>query len=103
MIDYGLPLAIASNFNPGSCPSGDMKFMLSLACFHMKLNTPQAIHAATLNGAYAMGLSKSHGSITKGKTANLFISKAIPSIDFIPYAFNTNIIDTIILKGKIQS
>ncbi|MCL1973886.1 MAG: imidazolonepropionase [Bacteroidetes bacterium] len=103
MIDYGLPVALASNYNPGSCPSGDMKFILSLACIKMKLNTKQAINAATLNGAYAMGLSRSHGSIAKGKIANLFITQAIPSLDFIPYAFNAQIIDTIILKGKIIS
>jgi len=101
MIDYGLPLAIASNYNPGSCPSGDMKFMMSLACIKMKLNTQQAIHAATLNGAYAMGISESHGTIAKGKVANLFITKEIPSIDFIPYAFNTSIIDKIIVNGKV--
>ena len=101
MIDYGLPVAIASNYNPGSCPSGDMKFMMSLASICMKLNTQQVINAATLNGAYAMGLSHSHGSFAKGKVANLFITKPIPSLDFIPYAFNSQIIDTIILKGKI--
>ena len=100
MIDYGLPVALASNYNPGSCPSGDMKFMMSLACINMKLNTQQAINAATINGAYAMGISDTHGSIARGKVANLFITKAIPSLDFIPYAFNTQIIDTIILKGK---
>ncbi|MDR2586585.1 MAG: imidazolonepropionase [Prevotellaceae bacterium] len=101
MIDYGLPLAIASNYNPGSCPSGDMKFMMSLACINMKLNTQQAINAATINGAYAMDLSHSHGSISKGKVANLFITKPIPSLDSIPYSFNSQIIDTIILKGRI--
>ena len=101
MIDWGLPLALASNYNPGSCPSGDMKFMMSLACIKLKLNTIQAIHAATLNAAYAMGISESHGTIAKGKVANLFITKEIPSLDFIPYAFNTSIIDTIILNGKI--
>jgi imidazolonepropionase len=101
MIDYGLPLAIASNYNPGSCPSGNMKFMMSLACIKMKLNTQQAIHAATINGAYAMGLHESHGSITKGKVANLFITKAIPSLDYIPYSFNTQIIDMVILKGTV--
>lgn len=103
MIDYGLPVALASNYNPGSCPSGDMKFMMSLACIYMKLNTQQVINAATLNGASAMGLSQSHGSIAKGKTANLFITQALPSLDFIPYTFNSQIIHTIILKGKIIS
>ena len=103
MIEYGLPLALASNYNPGSCPSGDLKFMMSLASIHMKLNTQQVINAATLNGAYAMGLSHSHGSIAKGKVANLFLTKEIPSLDYIPYSFNTQIIDTIILKGKITT
>ena len=103
MIEYGLPLALASNYNPGSCPSGDMKFMVSLACINMKLNTQQAIHAATINGAYAMGLSKSHGSIAKGKVANLFITEDISSLDVVPYAFNTPLINKIILKGKIIS
>jgi len=100
MIDFGLPVALASNYNPGSCPSGDMKFMMSLACIKMKLNTQQVINAATINGAYAMGLSHSYGSIARGKVANLLITKKIPSLDFIPYSFNTPVIDTVILEGK---
>jgi len=103
MIDYGLPVALASNYNPGSCPSGDMKFMMSLACINLKMNPQEAINAVTLNGAYAMGISDTHGSIARGKVANIFITKPIPSYAFLPYAFNTPIIDTIILKGKIIS
>jgi imidazolonepropionase len=101
MIEYGLPVALASNYNPGSCPSGDMKFMMSLASINMKLNTQQVIHAATINGAYAMGLSHTHGSIARGKAANVFITKPIPSYAFLPYAFHTPLVEQVILKGKL--
>lgn len=101
MIAYGLPVALASNYNPGSCPSGDMRFMMSLGCIKMKLNTQEVINAATLNGAYGMGISEFHGTIARGKVANLFITKEIPSLDFIPYSFNTPIIETILLNGKV--
>ena len=100
MIDAGLPVALASNYNPGSSPGGDMKFILSLACIQMKMTPEEAIHAATVNGAYAMGISETHGSITRGKKANVFITKAIPTYEFLPYAFSTNLIDTVILNGK---
>ncbi len=102
MIDAGLPLALASDFNPGSSPSGNMNLMIAIACIQYKMTPEEAIHAATINSAYAMGLSKSHGSITIGKKANVFITKAIPSLGFIPYAFGSNLIETIILNGKIQ-
>lgn len=101
IIDYGIPVALATNYNPGSCPSGNMQFEMALACIAMKLTPAEAINACTLNGAYAMGVEDVLGSITKGKKANLFITKEIPSVDFIPYAFTTPFIDTIILNGEI--
>lgn len=101
IIDNDLPLAIASDYNPGSTPSGDMKFVISLACIKMKMIPEEAINAATLNSAAAMGLSDSLGSITRGKIANLIITEPIPSINFIPYAYTTPIIKQVILNGKI--
>ncbi len=101
MIEAGLPLALASNYNPGSSPAGDMKFMLSLACIQMKMTPEEAINAATINSAYAMGLSATHGSIARGKTANVFITKPISSYEFIPYAFTTPLVRTIVLNGEV--
>ncbi|MDX5348679.1 MAG: amidohydrolase family protein, partial [Hymenobacteraceae bacterium] len=100
MIDNGLPIALASDYNPGSCPSGNMPFILSLACVKLKMNPEEAINAATINAAYAMGLEQTHGSIAKGKTGNVFITKPMPSYAFMPYAFGSNHIETIILEGK---
>lgn len=100
IIDAGLPLAIASDFNPGTTPSGNMNFVVSTACIKMRLTPEEAINAATINGAYAMGLSKTHGSITKGKVANLIITKEIPSYGYIPYAFGSDLIDGVIIDGK---
>lgn len=100
VIDEGLPLAVASDYNPGSTPSGDMKFVISLACIKMRLLPAEAINAGTMNSAYAMGLSKDYGSITKGKVANFYITKPIPSVDFIPYAYTTPIIDRLFLRGE---
>jgi len=99
IIDAGLPLALASDYNPGSSPSGNMNFVVATACIKMKLSPEEAINAATINGAYAMGISESHGSITKGKKANLIITKEIPSYGFLPYAFGSNNIDQVILNG----
>ncbi|MGB5263266.1 MAG: amidohydrolase family protein, partial [Lutimonas sp.] len=101
MIDSGLPLALATDFNPGSSPTGNMHFVVATACIKMKLTPEEAINAATLNGAYAMNLSHSHGSITKGKKANLIITKPIPSYSFIPYAFGSDLIENVILNGKL--
>lgn len=101
IIDNNLPLAIASDYNPGSTPSGDMKFVVSLACIKMKMIPEEAINAATLNSAAAMGLSDKLGSISKGKIANLIITEPIPSINFIPYAYTSPIIKHVILNGKI--
>lgn len=100
MIDAGLPVAISSDFNPGSCPSGNMNQMISLACILYKMTPEEAIIASTTNSAYAMGLSKSHGSIAVGKKANMFVTKEIPSYNFIPYSFGSVLIDTIVLNGK---
>lgn len=101
MIKAGLPVAIASDFNPGSSPSGNMKFMMSLACINYKMLPEEAINATTINTAYAMGLSEELGSIAIGKKANLFITKEIPSIEFMPYAYASDLIDTVILGGEI--
>ena len=101
IIDSGLPLAIASDYNPGSSPSGNMNFVVSTACIKMKLTSEEAINAATINGAYAMGISDKVGSITKGKIANLIITKDIDSINEIPYSFGSGKISEVILAGKI--
>ena len=101
MIDAGLPIAIASDYNPGSSPSGNMNFMTSIACVQYKLTPEEAINASTLNSAYAMGLGLTHGSITVGKEANLFITKEISDYSFIPYSFANNLIDTVVVGGKI--
>ena len=101
MIDAGLPIALASDFNPGSSPSGNMKLIMSLACIKLRMLPEEAINATTINGAYAMGISESHGSIAKGKIANLFITKEIPTYEFFPYAFGSDLIETVILNGKM--
>lgn len=100
MIDYGLGVAVASDYNPGSTPSGDMKFAVSLACIKMRLLPQEAINAATLNAAYAMGLSREYGSITPGKAANFFITEPIPSVNYIPYAYTSPIINKVFINGK---
>lgn len=101
MIEAGLPLAIASDYNPGSSPSGNMAQMVALACSKMKLTPEEAINAATLNTACTLELSDQYGSITKGKIANVFITKPIPSVAYLPYAFGSNVVDTVILNGKV--
>ncbi|RAR70148.1 imidazolonepropionase [Flavobacterium aciduliphilum] len=100
MIEAGLPLALASDFNPGTTPSGNMNFVVATACIKMKMTPEEAINAATLNGAYAMGLSHSHGSITIGKKANIILTKIIPSFYQLPYAFATNLIEQVYINGK---
>lgn len=99
LLDAGLPIALATDYNPGSTPSGNMNFVVATACIKMKLTPEEAINAATINGAYAMGLSETHGSITVGKKANLIITKKIPSYGYLPYAFGSNSIDKVILNG----
>jgi len=100
MIDAGLPLALASDFNPGSTPSGDMRFVVSLACIALRMLPAEAFNAATLNAACAMGLSRDYGSIAVGKKANFYITRPIPSIDYIPYAYTTPLIRRVFLDGK---
>ncbi len=101
MIEAGLSLALASDFNPGSSPSGNMNFVVATACIKMKMTPEEAINAATINGAYAMDISKTHGSITIGKKANIIITKPLNSIYELPYAFGSNLIDTVIIEGEI--
>ena len=100
LIEAGLPLALASDFNPGSTPSGNMNFVVATACIKMKMTPEEAINAATLNGAYAMGISHTHGSITRGKNASFIITKALPSYYQIPYLFGSNCIESIYLNGE---
>ena len=100
MIDAGLPLALATDYNPGSTPSGNMNFIVSTACIKMKMTPEEAINAATINGAYAMGLEKKIGSITVGKQANLLLTKPINSYGFLPYSFGANQLEKVYLKGK---
>ena len=100
IIDAGLPLALATDYNPGSTPSGNMNFVVSTACIKMKLTPEEAINAATINGAYAMGISNRYGSICRGKKANLMITKKLPSYYHLPYAFGDNAIETVIINGE---
>ncbi len=101
MIDAGLAVALASDYNPGTAPSGNMRFVTSLASIKMKMTPAEALNAATLNSACAMGESKDFGSITRGKTANLYITRPLPSLAFMPYAHQTPIIERIVLKGNV--
>lgn len=100
MIDAGLPLAVASDMNPGSCPSGNMPQMMSLLCIAHGMTPEEAINAATINSAYAMGLSETHGSITAGKQANFVITKPMPSVAYLPYAFGSNLVEQVIINGE---
>lgn len=102
MIAAGLPVAVASDYNPGSTPSGDMKFVVSLACIKMRLLPAEALNAATLNSAAAMGLSSDYGSIARGKVANFFITEPISSLEFLPYAYTTPLIRKVFLQGQEQ-
>ena len=100
MIDSGLAVALASDFNPGTAPSGNMRFVVSLASIKMKMTPAEALNAATLNSAAAMGESKDFGSITRGKVANFYLTKPLPSLAYLPYAHQTPVIKQVILKGK---
>jgi imidazolonepropionase len=100
MIDQGLAIALATDYNPGSTPSGKIPFVISLACIYQRLTPEEAINAVTMNSAYAMGISNTHGSITVGKKANLIITKEISSYNYIPYAFGGNHVERVILGGK---
>jgi imidazolonepropionase len=101
MIDAGLPLALASDFNPGSSPNGDMKLILSLASIKLGMIPTEALNATTINSAYAMGVEKELGSIDRGKKANIIITTQVPSMEYLPYAYGSQLIDTVILNGKI--
>jgi len=101
MIEAGLPVALASDFNPGSSPTGNMMLILALGCINLRMLPEEAIHAVTINSACAMGVEREMGSITRGKKANLIITKQVPGYSFLPYAFGSNLIDTIILNGQI--
>ncbi|MCC8358948.1 imidazolonepropionase [Salinimicrobium sediminilitoris] len=100
IIEAGLPLALATDYNPGSTPNGNMNLVISLACIKMKLNPEEAINAATINAAYAMDILDTHGSITKGKAANLILTDEIPSYGFMPYSFGANHIHSVYINGK---
>jgi imidazolonepropionase len=102
-IKADLPVALATDYNPGSTPSGNMNFVVSLGCIKMKMFPEQAINAATLNGAAAMEMSENYGSIAIGKKANLFITKPMPSIAYLPYSFGETQIETVILNGEIYN
>lgn len=102
MIDSGLPLALASDYNPGSSPSGNMQLIMSFACVKMKMLPEEVINASTLNGAYAMDLQDELGTISLGKKANVFITKRIPGYEFMPYAYGSNKVETVIINGQIQ-
>tara|TARA_B110000046_G_scaffold108222_1_gene115563 strand:+ start:15616 stop:16839 length:1224 start_codon:yes stop_codon:yes gene_type:complete len=101
LVDEGVAVALASDYNPGSSPSGNMNFVVSLACVKLKMTPAEAINAATINGACALELNEEYGSISKGKKANFILTKKIPSIVYIPYAFGSNLVDQVIINGKI--
>lgn len=101
MIDAGLPIALASDFNPGSSPSGNMQLIQAMGSILYRMTAEEGIYATTINTAYAMGLEETHGSIARGKQANIFITKEIPSLEFMPYSFGDNKVETAILNGQI--
>lgn len=100
MIEAGLPVALASDYNPGSSPSGNMKFIMSLGCINYKMLPEEVIHATTINSAYAMGVQEEVGSIAVGKLANFYITSSIPGIEYLPYAYTANVVEAIFLKGE---
>ena len=102
MMKRGLPVALATDYNPGSTPSGNMNFVASLGCIQLKMTPEQVINATTINTAYAMGIEKELGSICIGKKANLFITKPIPSYAYLAYSFGHNVIDKVMINGKFQ-
>ena len=102
MIEKGLPVALATDYNPGSSPSGNMNFVASLGCIQLQMTPEEVINATTINTAYAMELEKELGSIAIGKKANLFITKPIPSYAYLPYSFGNNVIDRVMINGKIK-
>jgi imidazolonepropionase len=103
MIDAGLPVALASDYNPGSSPSGNMSLISAMGCIKYKMLPEEVINATTINTAYAMGIEDSYGSIARGKVANLFITSEVPGIEYLPYAYGSNLIETVILNGEVQN
>ncbi len=103
MMNAGLPIALASDYNPGSSPSGNMNFISSLGCINYKMLPEEVINATTINTAYAMGVSDRLGSIARGKMANVFITSEMPGIEYLPYSFGANMVETVILNGEVQS
>ncbi len=101
MMEAGLPIALASDFNPGSSPSGDMKFIMSLGCIQLRMLPEEVLHAVTINTAYAMGLQETLGTICRGKKANVIITREVPGLAYLPYAYGSDLIDTVILGGEI--
>ncbi|WP_435356857.1 imidazolonepropionase [Emticicia sp. SJ17W-69] len=102
MLDANVAIALASDYNPGSSPSGNVPFLIALSCIQMKMTPEEAINATTLNGAYAMEVANEVGSITKGKLANLIFTKNMPSLAYLPYSFGENLIDQVMIRGKFQ-
>jgi imidazolonepropionase len=102
LMDAGLPVALASDYNPGSSPSGNMEFIMSLGITQLKMLPYEVLNAVTRNGAYAMGLEESHGSITPGKAASVVITRPMPSFGFMPYSFGTSQIHKVIINGQIR-
>ena len=100
LIDAGCAIALASDYNPGSSPSGNMNFVVALSCIQMKMLPEEAMNAATINGAYAMGVQTEAGSITIGKKANIIFTKSVPSIAYLPYSFGNNLIDKVMINGE---
>jgi len=101
MMEAGLPVALASDYNPGSSPTGNMKLMMTFGCVNHRMVPEEVINATTINSSYAMGVQEETGSICRGKFANLFITKEIPTYDFMPYAYGSDLVDTVILKGEL--
>ncbi|MEQ8425037.1 MAG: amidohydrolase family protein, partial [Cyclobacteriaceae bacterium] len=101
IISAGLPLAVASDYNPGSSPSGNMSLTIALACVKMRMTPEEAFNATTINTAAAMEILDTHGSITKGKVANVIITQPIPSLAYLPYSFGSQLIDKVILNGQV--
>ncbi len=100
LIDAGCAIALASDYNPGSSPSGNMNLVVAMSCIQMKMLPEEAINAATINGAYAMELQDELGSITVGKKANLILTKSIPSLAYLPYSFGSSLIDKVMISGE---
>jgi imidazolonepropionase len=101
MIDAGLPVAMATDFNPGSSPSGNMQLIISMGCIKYRMLPEEVINAVTVNSAYAMDVNNELGSITKGKKANIIVTKEVPGYEYLPYAYGSNKVERVILNGEI--